>query len=372
MTRDTAGAAATAVGFSLALSLCSVVLPLYALASGYSASEVGVLTAVSAVSQLVMRLGIGALLHRYPDRLLMVLAALLMASSTAVVALSASIVPFVLCQLAQGAARGAFWTGSQTHVVRGPGSTRSALARISLSSAVGLLVGPLLAGLLIRWDVHVALLAATAAALLAVVPALLLDHLPPFAPVADRQPGRIWTRPGVDTGCWSMFTTGAWSGLLNSYVPVALAAAGQSAVTIGIVVTVANGANLAGGLVAARLRTSSVRYSHGVSTVCCGLAIGLAAATVSMAPVVGVFLALSGLAAGILQVVGPALAVDAVHDDERGDVLAVTGTFRAIALFSSPLTVAGLLSVVALGPAMALVGAGMAVPAILGARGGRP
>jgi MFS family permease len=79
-------------------------------------------------------------------------------------------------------------------------------------------------------------------------------------------------------------------------------------------------------------------------------------------------LAISGLAAGALQTIGPAMATDAVHPDERGDAIAVAGTFRAGALFASPLIVTGLLGIAALGPAMAAVGLVIAAPAVLARR----
>jgi len=50
----------------------------------------------------------------------------------------------------------------------------------------------------------------------------------------------------------------------------------------------------------------------------------------------------------------------------------VAGTFRAGALFGSPLIVAGLLGAIALGPAMALVGAVIATPALMARHIARP
>lgn len=65
--------------FSFALGLSTVALPLLALAEGYSSVMIGVLTATSAVAQLLVRLVIGALMRRYPDWVLILLAALLLA-----------------------------------------------------------------------------------------------------------------------------------------------------------------------------------------------------------------------------------------------------------------------------------------------------
>jgi MFS family permease len=355
------------VGFSLALSISSVALPLLALSAGYSSIQVGVLTALSAVAQLLIRLVIGALMRRYPDWLLVLLAALLLATSTAIVSVSSALVPFVLCELAQGAARGAFWTGSQTHVVRGSSSAVSGMAKVNLASSVGLLAGPLAAGLLAEHSLRTALLLATAVAAATCVPTLFLDRLPPFARVHDRPPGRLWTRPGVDVGCAAGATAGAWRGLLGSYVPVALDAARQSSTVIGALVSVANGASLLGAASVARMRSGSRRVFV-VGTVGCGLTTALVAWAAGSAPLAGLLLALSGLAAGALQTVGPALATDSVHPDERGDAIAASGTFRAGALFASPLLMAALLGSIALGPAMALVGAAIAAPALMARR----
>jgi hypothetical protein len=63
-------------------------------------------------------------------------------------------------------------------------------------------------------------------------------------------------------------------------------------------------------------------------------------------------------------VLGLAVASDAVHPEERGEAIAVSGTFRAGALFAAPLAVAGLVVVLPLAPAVALVGAAMTVPAV--------
>lgn len=355
------------MGFSLALSVASVALPLLAVASGYSAVEVGLLTATSAVSQLLIRLVIGALMRRYPDWVLVLLAALLLAASTAIVSVSAAPVPFVLCQLAQGAARGAFWTGSQTHVVRGSASAVSGMAKVNLASSVGLLAGPVAAGLLAEHSLRTALLIATAVALLTCVPTVFLDRLPPFTRVHDRPPGRLWTRPGVDVGCAAGATAGAWRGLLGSYVPVALDAARQSSSVIGLLVSVANGASMVGAAAVSRVPSGSRRVFV-VGTLGCGASTALVAWAAGSAAAAGLLLAVSGLAAGALQTVGPALATDSVHPEERGDAIAASGTFRAAALFASPLLTAGLLTTMALGPAMGIVGAAIALPVLMSRR----
>jgi MFS family permease len=362
--RDVAASAAAAAVYSLSLGIASVALALLALRAGYSPSQIGALTAVSAVAQMLTRLSLGSAMRRWPDWSLIAGAALLLAGSNALLALSAALVPFVVAEVLQGVSRACFWTGSQTHAVRGAGRAAGALATVNLVSSVGLLAGPVLAGVLSERTPVRALVVAAAVALAAVGPTLLLDRLPPFVPPADRPPGRLWRRPDVGIGCWAGVTAGAWRGLLTSYVPVALDAARQTSSTIGVLVSVANGASLVGAAVGGRLRRSWSQVGVGVGIVATGAATAGTAALAHDVALAAVVLSVSGLAAGAVQVLGPAIAAESVHPEERGEAIAVTGTFRAAALFAAPLAVAGLVAVVPLAPAVALVGAAMTVPAL--------
>jgi MFS family permease len=363
MGRDLVSSTVGAAIYSLSLGTASVALPLLALRAGYSATEIGALTAVSAISQMVSRMGLGAVMRHLPDWTLVAASGLMLAVSSGVVAWSAALLPFVLAQLLQGVSRACFWTGTQTHVVRGDRSAAKPLATVNLSAGVGLLAGPVLAGVLSERSPALALAVAAAIALAGMVPTFLLDRLPPFVPPEDRPSGRMWRRPGVDVGCWAGVTAGGWRGVLGSYVPVALDAARQSASTIGLLVTVANTAALVGSGVAGRIpgrRAAAVVLGGIVIT---GVATALTAVTASDVLLSAVVLAVSGLAAGILQVLGLAIAAETVHPEERGEAIALAGTFRAAALFAAPLAVAGLVLVVPLAPAVAVVGVAMALPA---------
>lgn len=350
--------------FSFAFGLTSVALPLLAISVGYSGVEIGVLTAVAALSQMATRLVLGPLMRIFPDWILIVSAGALLAGSNIVVAVSASIVPFVIAELLQGVARACFWTGSQTHVVRGQGRAVGALARVNLISSFGLLGGPVAAGLLAERSAAFALAVGAGVAAVGMVPGLFLDRLPPFSPPEDRPPGLLWRRPGVDAGCWAGATAGAWRAMLGSYVPVALHAAQQSSSTIGALVAVANFAAMTGSGAAGRLHSAWIARSYAVAAVATGVATGAVALVAGSPWAVALALAVSGLGAGTLQTVGPAVATEAVHPQERGDAIAVAGTFRAGALFLAPLGVAGLVSVAPLTLAMATAGALMTLPVL--------
>jgi MFS family permease len=362
--RDLAASALGGLTFSMALGMATVALPLLALDAGYSKSAVGLLTAASAVSQMGVRMGLGLVMRRYPDWVLVFSAGGLLAVSCALVAWSPAVVPFVACELFQGAARGCFWTGSQTHVVRGDGSSVGRLAVVNFVASIGQLIGPVLAGVVASRSITPALVIAGGIALVCMLPPLALDRLPPFSPPADRPRGRIWRRPGVDAGCWASLTAGAWRGLVSSYVPVALERAAQPVPLIGVLVSVANGANIAGAALVARVRGRTLVRAVTASMLAAGIGAALVALLAGSAPLAALLLAASGLGAGALQTLGPALASDVVHPEERGDAIAAAGTFRAAALFASPLAVAGLLSGIALTPAMLVVGLLITLPAL--------
>ncbi len=362
--RDAAASNAGAVIFSFALGIATVAVPLLALRAGYSAAEIGAITAVSAVAQMATRLSLGPAMRRWPDWTLITAAGLLLTASSGLMALSAAVVPLVVANLLQGAARACFFTGTQTHVVRGPGRAVGALATTNFVGSLGLLAGPAVAGVLSERTPVLALTVATGAALLGVIPTFLLDRLPPFSPPADRPRGQIWRRPGVSIGCWAGVTAGSWRGLLSSFIPVALDSARHSSSTIGMLVTIANGAALAGAGIVGRVRERGTRWAFVVGTLAAGIGTALAVAMADNLVLAALVLALSGLGAGALQTVGPAIATDSVHPEERGEAIAAAGTFRAAALFAAPLAVSGLVGFIALAPAMALVGAAMTVPAL--------
>jgi predicted MFS family arabinose efflux permease len=225
--------------FSFVLGVSSVAVPLLAIRSGYSVVEVGVLTAVGAVSQILIRLFINPILRVVPDWQLIAASALFVATSCGVLGVSAGIAAFLVSQGLLGVARAFFWTGSQTHAVRSPGRTARAVAVVNLAAAVGTLAGPAFAGFLVGRSAQFALLMAAAVALVSSVPTFFMDRLPPFTRVEDRAPGRIWRRPGVAAACWAGVTAGTWRALLSSYVPVALTLARQSPSTIGVLLSLA-------------------------------------------------------------------------------------------------------------------------------------
>ena len=86
--REARLAAIAALAFSLAMGTQSVLLPLLALAAGYSKPDVGILTAISAIAQLFTRILSATAMRRFSDKTLVVLSGIVLAISSTSVALS--------------------------------------------------------------------------------------------------------------------------------------------------------------------------------------------------------------------------------------------------------------------------------------------
>lgn len=367
--RDIVGTAAMSLVYSASLAMLSVTLPLLALAAHYSRPLIGVLTALSAVTQLFARLGSAKAMRRVRDRNVVGTACFTIAVSAVVLIWSHKVPVFVLAELVQGVARGMFWTGTQAHLVRSRQKAVGRLATVNLVSSFGMLLGPPIAGLLVDRSFATALWASAGLGIAASIMAVTsMSRLDVFAPPSKGPRQRVWSLPGVRVGCWAGTTAGAWRGLIGSYIPVALRAASESSALVGIIVGIANGASILGtlamGIIGSR-RTRSA-FAGGVALAGAGIAaIGLGAGYPAL---VAIFIALSGFGAGLLQTLGPATAAMSVELSRRGDAVAVAGSFRAAALFVSPIGTAALLDVVSLPGALVVAGALITLPVLAALR----
>ncbi|MHA7241287.1 MFS transporter [Arthrobacter sp. TMS1-12-1] len=360
------------LGFGVAQAMAAVIVPLLAVDVGHPVASVGLIVSVAAVSQTLARLAMGAMMSRFTTKFFIITAVMLLAASCLVLASTTDLWAFVLSQLLQGAARAYFWTGSQTHVVRGSNSAVDALARLNVVQGIGQLGGPAIAGLLGAWSLQGALLVAGAVSALTVFPVLFLTRFPPFARKRKQDGGQgMLSQPGIRTAASMTAVAGAWRGILNSYLPVILTGAGYSVPAAGLLITVTNLTSLAGSAIASRVQARSIRFATVGGIASTGLGLALVAFLPTPLAIAVLALAVSGLGAGVLQTVGPALAADSVSEHDQGRAIATIGIFRSVSLLASPLAAAGLVLILP-GTAMAAGVAGIiiAIPALAGLRGG--
>jgi len=349
--------------FCHGLGVNTVALPLLALHHGHGVTLVGVLVALSGGGQIGMRMLVARWAHRLTERGLILASAALLCLSSAMVLAEGALWAFVLANLVQGVARGFFWVGTQAHVVRSVPEPRRALAVVDFAGGVGLVTGPAMIGLT-GGSLSAALALGILTSAVAALPALRMARLPLLAPETAAGRARVWRRPGLRPSVLAAVSTGTWRGMLGSYVPVVLASAGYSASAVGLLVGIGSATSVAGSMLAglAPRRRLGPLYVGGAIAAGAGLAgIGLWPREL---PVAVALLVASGVGAGALQTLSTSMAAHAVDPAERGRVVADVGTYRAVALLTSPLGIAALLPVFAPGPAMALIGAVAAVPAL--------
>lgn len=359
---DAFGICGTALLFMAATGVSSVALPLRALDAGHGAGTIGVLVALGALVQIGTRARLAAVLRRMPDRVLVRAAPVAQLLTFGVAVLSASLVALGIAWMALAFGRACFWTGAQTHAVRGEGSAIRGLARLNFFGTSGSLTGPLLAGVFAEYGIRMSLLMGAALSVVGILPTLALKRYPPFARMAQRQKRGMWRRPGVGAGCWAGVTAGAWRGLMDGYVSVVLEEVGYSSTVIGVLVSVANGTSVIGTVIIGRLRESWVPRTYVLSVLAASLGLAALGVGAGVLPVAAVTLAVCGLGAGILMTLGPNLAAGAVEPDEKGDAMTTYGAVRTSAMFLAPLAVAGGVVVLPVSIALLIVGASLSIP----------
>ena len=353
-----------AFAFALSLGIGTVAIPLVAIDAGYDAAAIGFLVAVAAGSQLAMRLALPWLLGRYADRLLIGAAGACMVIGLGLLLATTELPGFLAAQAVLGAARALFWTASQTHALRSGGSPVKRLVDLNLAGNAGTLTGPVLAGVLATIGLPVALAGAVLAALISLVGAPLLRAFPAYD---RRQSGgalRLLRKEGVDMACWANVVGGVWWSMIGSYIPVILVGAGLVPSLIGLLVTLSEAAGAAMLLVLRRTPVRRVpRIVRGGAFVEM-LALALIAVAPHTVVAYGAFLILGGAAAGCVTGLAPALVALAAGEQEHGDALALSGTFRSLALLGAPAIIGASLAVVALPVALIVIAAGAAAPGL--------
>jgi hypothetical protein len=362
-----------AFGYSLALGIATVTVPLVALAAGYDPAGVGFLVAIGSAAQLSTRLTLPTLLGRFPDRWLICAAAILMASGFILLLTSRALPVFVLAQVAVGASRAIFWTSSQTHAIRSGGSPVRRLVDLNLAGNAGTLSGPLLAGLLATIGLHVALLGGIAALTLSTVGAPFLQRFPPYDRRRSGGALQLLRRDGVDMAVWANVVGGVWWSMMGSYVPVILVGAGFGPSLVGLMVTLSEGAGAVTLLVLRRLPTHRVRPIVRAGALTEMAALAAVALAPPLLPQYGRLLITGGAGAGCVTTLAPALVALAGNEHEQADGLALSGTFRSVAQLAAPASISALLQVLALPVALAGLALTTAAPGlILGRPHGAP
>ena len=370
--REVVGQYAGALLFSLSLGVTVVAYPLFVIDQGRSQTVAGLLVGFSAAVQVLTRSRLGSVMRVLSNSDVISAAALLMGLSVGLLVFESGLVALVLpaagvvvgvSAAVQGVARACFWTGNQVQIVRSPRSTPRAIATLNMVATIGMLIGPAAGGIIAQSSYRAAFAVASVVGLAGIAPTLVLSRPPPFARVGGHSYWHLLRNRGVRVGMWASVAVGAGRGLLGSYVPIGLDAAGSSETAIGVVVAVANGAAAVSGYLA--VDTEGSRVAPGVArwgavTLVATALVGfeLPVALITAALVAG------GAAIGLLQVLAITAVSEAVRPELQGDAVTIAGVARGVTLSGAPLGVAALL-VIGLGPAVLAAAVALIGPAAL-------
>ncbi len=352
---------AGALFFSVSLGITLVAYPLFVVGEGRSKTVAGVLIGLSAAVQVLTRWQLGALMRVVSNANVISAAAALKCAAVGLLVFSPTMAALVVSAALQGMARAFFWTGNQVQIVRSSRPTPKAIATLNMTATVGMLIGPALGGFIAERSFGAAFAVASAVALASIVPTLMLHRPPPFARVGGHGYRDLLGNRGVQVGVWASIAVGAWRGLLGSYVPIGLDAAGSSEFLIGVVVAVANGAAAIGGyaavpMVGPRVAPGVARWGAVTLVATAFVGFELHIALMMAALVVG------GVATGLIQVLAITAISETVQAELTGDAVTLVGVARGLTLSGAPLGVAALL-VLGLGPAVLVATTVLIAPA---------
>ena len=353
------------VANTLALGMLVPVLPLYLSEEGLSLGQTSVVLAGIGIGAAAGALPAGSLLARFDERTVVVWALILTAASTAAVGLTTSAIALLALRITTGAANGAMRLSRQTYVTRRveDGMRGRAMSLIGGSFRIGLLIGPLLGGVLV--DVFGFTTCFAAAGILSLI------GLPPTLWAADpplRESAAVPSRGGLIEGVrrhWRLLLVAGVVPMLMMtvregrfvVVPLIGDELGLSPTEIGAVVTVSTGADallfpVAGWLMDRFGRLYAIVPS--VALIATGLVlVGLAesaAMVVAGGAVIGIG---NGMSAGTMLTLGSDLA----PADAPGPFLAGIGAIQDGGRILGPLIVGAVAAVGDLGAAaLALAG----------------
>jgi MFS family permease len=371
---DRAASLGAIAAYAFGLGIATVVIPLLALDTGYDPAAVGFLVAIAAGSQFATRLFLPALLGRFPDRALIGLGCVGMVVTFCLLIASSALPVFIAAQVLQGASRALVWTSSQTHAVRGAARPVQRLVDLNVAGNVGSLTGPAVGGMLAVAGLPVALAVAASAAAVAAIASRGMRSLPPY----DRRRGagtvQLLGRDGVDVACWASAVGGGWWSMMGSYVPVLAVATGIGSVGVGWLITLAEGAGIVALVLLRRIRPVHVRaVVRGAAVIVVlalvGLALVASSGTSAMVEQFALLVITGCASSGTITTLAPAMASLAARPEEQGDVMALTGMFRAGALLAAPAVVALTLTLAGIPAAVAIVAGGLGLPGLVVGRG---
>jgi MFS family permease len=352
--RDREGVAVLGVGlFTNAVwDMLSVVVPLYAVAAGLNAAEIGLIVAARSLLPTLLSIHGGILMDELGTRRVLAWVAVASAALPLLFPFSGWFTVLVLLQLMLGLATGLAMAASQTWSLQTSQGMTSLLARYSVATRIGTFIGPVVVGAV--WDFFGAWIAFGCVALCSTGTIASLLYCKPDAgreAAAPTSPGLAllvprWAPhkeslllallPAVAFVLAASFLRGASGAIQNSLYVVYLGNIGLSGTLIGLLVAVAELSGVLGSLCAAPMERRLGSNRLVLACICVSIL------SISITPLIGhaivlLFLAcfMRGVAQGMSQPLMYSILSTGIPDNRQGSSV---GLRNAVVRLSSIVT----------------------------------
>ncbi len=362
-----AGFLVAGAAFNFSFQLLLVLIPLFAAERGYSLAAIGLLTAVPGLMQVPLRVSGGVLTDVWGSARIMRVCFL--ASAVAAVPLLSdhpSLAGLAIAQVCNGIARGAFWPAAQSHASRASSDSARAIGSLFTVTGIGGIAALLAAGAIAdRLGYPVAFGASGAAALVSLIATW--REPAPARPSVRRPMGEVLAplrrmilqRPFLVAGALA-FAASTPNALAGTFYPVFALQLGFGAVLATALVAVRQGGMIAGASTFTPL-LRRLSFPRAILISLAAVAVSLAVVPVLRDPVLyALGLALSGIAAQVVNVGYIWWATQNSRPEERGSALAATGLWWAAAVLLVPAVFGAMAAHLGVAATFVVWGAGVA------------
>ena len=354
-----------------------VIVPLYGLLMGLSATQIGVLVGVRGLLPIFFSIHAGALMDRFGTRRVMLFYAALTVATAPLFPLMGTFAGLVAVQTVCGFAVSMTWLGSQTLIAQIGHGEAVYIGRFSFFARIGTTIAPIAAGAV--WDIGgpwpaflfaMAWAAAVYGTILAVPepnpPARteteptasfrLRDALPRLSDYAASF--AMLAIPAVALTVVVVFIRNATSGIQNSIYVVYMDEIGLTGTLIGILFSATEITSGLGALLGGRaMRWMDPRWTLVIFT---SMAIALIAATPLLGGIFAILLlaqAVRGVFQGVIQPIMFSTQAKAVGRHEQGSVVGLRQTMTRIAAIIVPPLMGFIADLTSIGDSFLILGA---------------
>lgn len=331
--------------FNTIFSLISIIIPLYGLSVGYSATQIGLLFSIPGLLQVFLRMFTGVLSDRYGEKKMLAFTYCLTIFSSLIFTFSFGALTLVVFQIINGTTRAIFWPTSQSYASRiSSAESSSILGKFHSFNESGKIFGILFAGWAI---INIGYLGTFRLIAIIGILGLLIVSFMKSIPLASEQRSKIKNmslsfqdlakiRP-LQFALITSFTAGLLVALTQSFFPIWLKGLGNSEGIIAVILTAYSVGSILAGRFFAKMY-DKIRFPLLLQLSLGG--VGTAFLLVAIVNgLINAFILTSmlGFFAGIMAVSYQVMVVNNSSESNRGFIMSFVGLGWGIAFLVGPI-----------------------------------